>query len=207
MLSDLKESFTHERFDRWALSILLLGSIIALAGSLVLSVESIELAKNSDAALSCNFSAVLNCATVANHPSAQAFGFPNSFIGLMTIPVMITIAVAGLMGARLPRPFMFGAQLGVIAGALFATWMFYMSYIIIGVLCPWCLAVDAAMLIILFAVTRYNIQHGNLYLSDHTQATAERFVAKGYDIVALISVVMLIVAAILLKYGSEIVSL
>ena len=207
MISDIKELFTHEKFDHWSLSILLLGSIIALVGSLVLSVESIELAKNSDAALSCNFSAVLNCATVANHPSAQAFGFPNSFIGLMTIPVMITIAIAGLMGARLPRPFMFGAQLGAVAGGIFATWMFYMSYVVIGVLCPWCLTVDAAMLAILFAVTRYNIQHGNLYLSDHAQAVAEKFVTKGYDIVVLISIMMLALAAILLKYGSEIVSL
>lgn len=207
MISEIKESLTHKTFDRGVLSVLLVGSLVALLGSFVLSIEALELAKNPDAVLSCNLSAVLNCATVANHPSAHIFGFPNSFVGLMTTPVMVTIAVAGLMGVRFSRGFMFGAQLGAIAGAIFATWMLYMSYAVIGVLCPWCLTVDAAMLMILFAVTRYNVRHNNLYLPKHTQQAADGFVKKGYDIVVFLLILMVILSAILFKYGSEIVRL
>ena len=40
---------------------------------------------------------------MANHWSAAILGFPNSFIGVMTLPVMVTIAVALLAGAKFPK--------------------------------------------------------------------------------------------------------
>ena len=82
--------------------------------------EAIELAKNPDAALSCNVNVVLNCATVNNHPTATMFGFPNSFLGLMAEPVVITVAIAGLAGMKFRRGFMFAAQIGYTLGLMFA---------------------------------------------------------------------------------------
>ena len=137
---------------------------------------------------------------MANHWSAAPLGFPNSFIGMMTLPVMVTIAVALLAGAKFPKWFMQAAQLGAVAGLLFAGWMFYMSYVEIGALCPWCLTLDAGMLLIFYGLTRHNvlnkiIEHRGLH----------RFVDQGYDTLVLASVAALVIMAILAKFGSQII--
>ena len=62
------------------------------------------------------FSSALSCSAVANHWSAAILGFPNSFIGVMTLPVMVTIAVALLAGAKFPKWFMQAAQAGAVIG-------------------------------------------------------------------------------------------
>ena len=60
---------------------LLVGSGLGLLASLALSIESLVLAKNSEAVLSCDLNSALSCSAVANHWSAAIFGFPNSFTG------------------------------------------------------------------------------------------------------------------------------
>ena len=83
MLANIKEFFTHDekkiRDDRWIFTSMLVGAILSLIASFVLSMEAVELARNPDAVLACSVNAVLNCATVGLHPSAALFGFPNSF--------------------------------------------------------------------------------------------------------------------------------
>ena len=139
--------------ENWAALALLIGAGIALLASLVLSVESLEIAKKPDVVLGCDLNAVVSCGGVARHWSASLLGFPNAFIGLMALPVMVTIGVALLAGTKFPRWFMFAAQIGVSVGFIFALWMFYMSFVEIGVLCPWCLTLDVGMLLILLGNT------------------------------------------------------
>jgi len=207
MFHKIKEFFTHEdkniRDDRWIFASMLIGAIFSLIASFVLSVEAIELAKNSNAVLSCNFSAVINCATVGNHPSAYMLGFPNSFLGLMAEPVVITVAIAGLSRIKFKRGFMFAAQIGYTLGFLFALTLFYISYNIIGALCPWCLLVTATTTFVWFAITRYNIREGNLYLSDKASKIARSFVEKDYDKLLLVGILVLLVVLIIVKYGAH----
>jgi len=131
MFRRIKNYFTHEdkklRDNRWIFASMLVGAIASLIASFVLSVEAVELAKNADAVLACNFNAVLNCATVGLHPSAHLFGFPNSFLGLIAEPIVITVAIAGLAGTKFPRLFMFVAQIFYTLGLIFAFWLFAVS--------------------------------------------------------------------------------
>jgi uncharacterized membrane protein len=124
MLTSIKEFFTHDekkiRDDRWIFTSMLVGAILSLIASFVLSMEAVELARNPDAVLACSVNAVLNCATVGLHPSASLFGFPNSFFGLIAEPVVITVAIAGLAGVKFPRRFMFVAQICYTLGFIFA---------------------------------------------------------------------------------------
>lgn len=207
MFHKVKEFFTHEdkniRDDRWIFASMLVGAILSLIASFVLSVEAIELAKNSNAVLSCNFSAVLNCATVGNHPSAYMFGFPNSFLGLIAEPVVITVAIAGLSRIKFRRPFMFAAQIGYTLGFIFALTLFYISYNIIGALCPWCLLVTATTTFVWFAITRYNIREGNLYLPERVSKFARKFVESDYDKLLLVAIVVLLVVLVIVKYGAH----
>lgn len=206
MINTIKEFFTHEekklRDDRWIFTSMLVGAIISLIASFVLSVEAVELARNPDAILSCSVNVVLNCATVGLHPSAALFGFPNSFLGLIAEPVVITVAIAGLAGVKFPRRFMFVAQICYTLGFIFAMYLFYMSFFVIGALCPWCLLVTATTTFVWFAITRYNVREDNLYLSKELSTKAKHFIEKDYDKLVLFSIVFVLVVAILVKYGN-----
>ncbi len=205
MLRRIKEFFTHHdrdlRDNRWIFISMLVGAVGSLIASFVLSVEALELAKNPDAVLSCSINIVINCATVAAHPSATLLGFPNSFFGLMAEPVVITVAIAGLAGVKFPRKFMFAAQIVYTAGFLFALYLFGMSYFVIGALCPWCLLVTATTTFVWFAITRYNIRENNLYLRPKAAAKARTFIERDFDKLVMFSIVVVLVAAILIKYG------
>ena len=200
MFSKIKNWIFHEDLKKQNLAVfvMLVGSGLGLLASFVLSIEALELAKNSHAVLSCDFSSALSCSAVANHWSAAILGFPNSFIGVMTLPVMVTIAVALLAGTKFPRWFMFAAQIGVSVGFIFALWMFYMSFVEIGVLCPWCLTLDVGMLLIFGGMTRYNILTGVI-----TGKKVKKFVQNDYDIVLLMIIITLAVVMILAKFGDQ----
>jgi uncharacterized membrane protein len=167
----------------------------------VLSNEAIQLAKNPNAALSCSVNVIINCATVAKHPTAEMLGFPNSFLGMMAEPVVITVAIAGLAGIKFPRRFMFAAQIGYTIGFIYAYVLFYISMFIIQALCPWCLLVTLTTTFVWFAITRYNIRENNLYLPAHLQKRAHDWIDKDYDKFVLAVIVVAALAGIILKYG------
>ena len=190
------------RDDRWIFGSMLVGAVLSLIASFVLSVEAVQLAENPNAALSCSINVVLNCATVGLHESASMFGFPNSFLGLIAEPVVITVAIAGLAGIKFPRLFMFAAQIGYTIGFIFAYVLFYISMFIIQALCPWCLLVTATTTFVFFAITRYNIRENNLYLPAKVQKTLLGFVEKDYDKLLLWTIIVMMVAGIIVKYGA-----
>lgn len=197
--------FTHSdknlRDNRWIFTSMLVGAILSLIAAFVLSVESFQLAKNPDAALSCSVNIVLNCATVAKHPSAEMLGFPNSFFGMVAEPVVITVAIAGLAGIRFPRRFMAAAQVGYTIGLFYALYLFGVSFFVIQALCPWCLLVTMTTIMVWFAITRYNIRENNLYLPSKLETKLKTFIRKDYDKLAMFSLIAFLVVAILVKYG------
>ncbi len=180
---------------------MLIGAVLSLIAAFVLSVESYQLAKDPNTILSCSINIILNCATVAKHPSAELLGFPNSYLGMMAEPIVITVAIAGLAGVRFPRLFMFSAQIGYTAGVIFAYYLFYVSFFIIQALCPWCLLVTLTTTLVFFAITRYNIREGNLYLPKQLSKQLQSFIHKDYDKLLLASLIVFVVAGIVLKYG------
>ncbi|TAL14907.1 vitamin K epoxide reductase family protein [Patescibacteria group bacterium] len=206
MFNKLKTFFTHEdknlRDNRWIFASMLIGALLSLLAAFVLSVESIDIAKNPNVQLSCSINAVINCATVARHPSASLLGFPNSFLGLVAEPVVITVAIAGLAGVRFPRRFLFVAQIFYTAGFAFAYYLLFTSMFVIQALCPWCLLVTLSTTFVFFSMTRYNIREDNLYLPKGIAKKAKAFIAKDYDKFILAIIVVAIIAGIILKYGS-----
>lgn len=179
---------------------LLVGSLLALLASFVLSYETLILARDSDAALSCNLSLALNCATVAKSEAAAIFGFPNSFLGLVTLPVMATIAVLALARVKLPRWFVRLGALGVAGGLAFAGWMLYQSLFVIQVLCPWCLLTDLGMILVAFGMFRYMATSGHWF---GDAAKVRQFAKSGYDLMIAIAAAVAIIAVIIVKFGDS----
>lgn len=166
--------------QRLVLFAILMGAVLGLMSSVALSVEALLLARQPAVVLSCDISAAVSCSSVARHWSAAVFGIPNSFIGMVAFAVVITVAVVLLTGARLPRWFMTGFRVGVGAGVLAAGWMLYMSVMHIGILCPWCLALDVGMLLIAYGTMRQASFSGAW-----TSQRYGQLMRKGYDTLLL----------------------
>lgn len=187
-------------------SVMLVFGIIGLITSFVLSVEEIHLLLNPDAALSCTINLVLNCSVVMQTWQAQVFGFPNMFIGLMGFPIVITIALLGLSRVAFPRWFAIGMEIGILFWTIFAYWLFFNSVYVIQVLCPWCLIVTFTMTMLLAASTYYTISKNSFKLSTKPLAAIQKFIDKGYYQLIVASWVVLMIALVIIKFGSDLFS-
>ncbi|MBI9115142.1 vitamin K epoxide reductase family protein [Sanguibacter suaedae] len=193
--------FRHS--TRWIFGTMLFSATLSLIAAFVLSYDAVKLAADPSTALSCNISAVVNCGSVALSWQASLFGFPNAFLGLITEPVVITIAVASLAGVRFPRWFMFTAQVIYLLGLVFALWLFSQSMWVIGALCPWCLLITVSTSLVFLTLLHYNVREDNLYLPRGAQERLAGWVRKDYDLYAGILWVAGLLALIVVKYGDR----
>jgi uncharacterized membrane protein len=181
---------------------MLIASLASLVASFVLAVDAITLAKDPHADLGCNINAVISCGTVGTSWQASLLGFPNAYLGLIFEPAVITLCVASLGGVRFPRWFMVSAQVIYTIALLFAYWLFQQAMFVIGALCPWCLLVTLATTLVFFEMTYVNIRDDNLFLPRRVQAALVEFVRSDLDILLVIAWLLVLVLAVVLKYGS-----
>jgi len=183
---------------------MLVSSLIGLIASLVLSIEALALAENPFADLNCDINAVLSCGTVGASWQASLLGFPNAYLGLIAEPVVITIAVAALGGVRFPRWFMLSAQVVYFIGFAFAYWLFYQSFFVIGALCPWCLTITVTTTLVFVSMTRVNLLENNFRLSAGAYRKVASWLRAGADTLGAIILFAILIAMILVKYGTTI---
>ncbi|MEU6644907.1 vitamin K epoxide reductase family protein [Saccharomonospora sp. NPDC046836] len=143
----------------WVLTV---GGIIGSVAAFVLTVEKIALLENPFYQPSCSIDATLSCGSVMQSAQAAAFGFPNPILGVAGFPIVTTVGVALLAGARLPRWFWLGLQAGTLFGVGFVHWLITQSLYEIGALCPYCLAVWAVTIPIFWYTTVHNLAAGYL---------------------------------------------
>ncbi len=188
------------RHEHWIFGVVAIFAVVGLVCSLVLSVEKLRLLENPHAVLPCSLNAFLNCATVMNTPEASLLGFPNSFIGMIAYAALLTLAVAGLFGARFPRSFMALVQIGVTVEIIFAYWLFFDSVYAVRVLCPLCLLVTFSSTMIFASITRYNILEQNLYLAPRMQNAARKWMGGQYDKALVAGWIVLMIGLVLVKF-------
>lgn len=176
-------------------------SAASLIASFVLASEAVTLAGEPDAVFSCDINTVVSCGTVGSSWQASVFGFPNAFLGLLTEPVVLTLAVAGASGVRLPRWFMTSAQVGYTAGLGLAYWLLYQAIFDIGAVCPWCLLVTVATTLVFVAMTRINVMEGNLPLPQRARRLLEDVIRHKLDLVAVTVWLLGIALLLVTRYG------
>ncbi len=184
----------------WIFGTMLISALLSLTASFVLSVDAVALAADPQAALACNINAVLSCGTVGASWQASLFGFPNAFLGLVAEPVVITVAVASLGGVRFPRWFMFAAQIVYTLGLIFAYWLFFQAFFVIGALCPWCLLVTLSTTLVFTSLTHVNIRDGNLYLPQSASRVTRSLIAHDLDLLLVALWLVGIAAMVVIKY-------
>jgi len=178
---------------------MLVGSVIGLIAAFVLAVDALTLAANPDAIFSCDISAKISCGTVGTTWQANLLGFPNAYLGLISEPVVITVAIAALGGVLFPRWFMLTAQAFYSIGFTFAYWLFFQSYFVIGALCPWCLTITLTTTLVFFSITRVNILDGNLRFGTATPKI-QSMVRSWIDVYVMVIILAVLAAMVAVRY-------
>lgn len=142
--------------------VLVLAGGVGLLAAFVLLLEKLRLLADPAYVPSCSIDAVLSCGTVMRSGQAEAFGVPNPLLGLVGFSVVVATGTALLAGGRFATWFWLGLQAGVVAGAAFCGWLVFQTLYRIGALCPYCLAVWAAVVPISWYVTVHNVRAGRL---------------------------------------------
>ncbi len=180
---------------------MLISSLASLVASLVLSVDAIAIAKNAATKLSCDVNAVVSCGKVARSWQSSLLGFPNSFIGLICEPVVISIAVAGLGMVIFPKWFLKAALVVYGFGLMFAFWLLSQSFFVIKAFCPWCLLVTISTVTVFSTMLRINLRENTFNRSAEQQEKVINFLDRGWDHVIVGAVYTVILVAIFFKYG------
>lgn len=151
-----------------------------------LSIEKVEILKNPNYEPTCNISPILSCGSVMVTPQAEAFGFPNPFIGVAAFAVVLTVGMGILAGAKYKRWFWLGLQAGTIFGVIFVHWLMYQSIYNIEALCPYCMVVWSVTIPAFLYVTLYNIRVGNIKLKQNWSKSLNNFVSKNHGNVLMV---------------------
>jgi len=178
------------RSDRGLGIFLVVTGLVSLWASLTLTYDKIALlegeATGTAKQLGCDLSAFVSCSSVVTSEQSEAFGFPNTFIGIVGFAVVVTLGVVLATGVSLPRWMWLGFQAGVLFGIGFVTWLQYQAIFEIGKLCPWCMVVWAMMIPMFVVVT--------------ARFTGSRFL-KNWTVLISALWIIAVVAVIWFKFG------
>ncbi|WP_144663224.1 vitamin K epoxide reductase family protein [Paenarthrobacter nicotinovorans] len=175
--------------------LLLITGTVGWAASATLVLEKLEKLKNPGHATVCDVNPWISCGQVMETWQSSVFGFPNMFIGIVAFAVIITTAVGLLAGARFGRWYWIGLQLGVTLGFAFVVWLWSQALYAIGILCPLCMIVWAAMIPLFVWVTIRNLTHGIIPLPAPVSRTIKDW---GWIITALLYVA--VIASIFFRF-------
>lgn len=142
--------------------LLLIGGIIAMIASIMLSIEVFDRLRNPHYVPVCNLNPILSCTSVADSRQAHAFGFPNYFIGVAGYAAVAAIGTAMLAGAKFKRWFWKLVEAGLLFAIVFLSWLQFQTLYRIGALCIFCMIVWACTIPLFWYTTLYNLQAGNI---------------------------------------------
>jgi uncharacterized membrane protein len=147
---------------------------------------------------------VVSCGKVAKSWQSNLLGFPNPFIGLITEPVVITVAIAGLGLVAFPKYFLRVAHVIYGLGLVFALWLLSQSFFVIKAFCPWCLLVTVSTVTVFSTMTRINLMENTWNLSESNFEKVKNFLDRGWGRVIYSGIYAFLAIAIILKYGNQI---
>jgi uncharacterized membrane protein len=136
----------------------LIAGVVGLAAAATLTFEKIQILQNPDYVPSCSINPVLSCGSVMITPQAEAFGFPNPLIGIVSFTVVLVTGVLALAKVPLPRWYWAGLATGTLLGTAFVHWLIFQSLYRIGALCPYCMVVWAVTIPLLIVVSAIALQ-------------------------------------------------
>ncbi|WP_240612225.1 vitamin K epoxide reductase family protein [Gardnerella vaginalis] len=190
----------------WVYMIMLISSAIALLTSLILSSETLALARAPHKALGCDVNTVVSCSKVAQSWQAEfiRFGelsFPNAFFGIAAESVFVTLAVVGIAKVKLPKWLATFSWIGGLSALLYAYWLFTQSMFVIQILCPWCIVLMFCTTVQFMSLTHATFSVQEIALKNKILSAYYRL---NYDLIVDLLWIFTLVLLILGKYGNAI---
>jgi len=192
-----KNKKTLVRFGKAIPYILVIGGIIGLIASAILTYDDNKIIANPGYVPSCNLNPIIACGSVIKAPESQAFVIPNPYIGLVAFPILTTTGVAILAAAKFKRWYWLGLEAGSIFGLGFIHWLFFETVYRIHALCPYCMAVWIVVITTFWYLTLYNLQTGVINLPKKYKPVTAFLVKHHLDILLCW---FLIIAILILKH-------
>ncbi|MBD0691204.1 vitamin K epoxide reductase family protein [Streptomyces sp. CBMA123] len=140
--------------------LLLLGGLVGLAASAVLTFDKLRILENPSYVPSCNINPVISCGSVMRTEQAEVLGFPNPLLGLAAFGALAAIGAGLLAGAAYRRWFWLGLHAGTALGVVFVHWLVDQALYDIGALCPYCMVVWATVVVLFWYTTLHNLRTG-----------------------------------------------
>lgn len=174
--------------------ILVIGGVLGLLASSILTIEKLHLAADPDYVPSCSISPVVACSPVMGSWQASTFKFPNMLIGSAGFAMVWAVGMMLFAGVKkLQKWFWWCFQAGTTFGVLFITWLQYSSIYNIQKLCLYCMLVWLVTIPIFWATTAFNIKEGSIpikgALGKLLSENAGKFVAVHYLVITVLIVV------------------
>lgn len=179
------------KFDKVFAWVLVVGGIIGLLASAILTIEKIHLAQDPNYIPSCSISPIVSCSPVIGSRQASAFGFPNPLLGLAGFAMVWAVGMMIFAGAKkLKDWFWWCFQAGTTFGMLFIAWLAYNSLYEIGKLCLYCMIVWAVTIPIFFTTLSYNLKNNHIKLkgkiADFIRDDPGKLTAISYLLIAML---------------------
>ncbi|MCX4668624.1 vitamin K epoxide reductase family protein [Streptomyces sp. NBC_01381] len=142
--------------------LLVITGAAGLLASWVITIDKFELLKDPNFQPGCSINPIVACGSIMKSEQAEAFGFPNPMLGLVTYAIIIGVGMSLLAGARFPRWYWLTMNAGMLFGVEFCTWLMIQSLYEINALCLWCCLAWVATLLMFWYVTSFNVRKGFL---------------------------------------------
>ncbi|MGP3926355.1 vitamin K epoxide reductase family protein [Streptomyces sp. 8N616] len=138
--------------------LLVITAAAGLLASWVITLDKFKLLEDPNFQPGCSLNPIVSCGNIMKSEQAEAFGFPNPMLGLVTYGAVLAIGMGLIAGARYRRWFWLGLNAGTLFGVGFCTWLQYQSLYVIGSLCLWCSLAWIATIVMFCYVTKHNVE-------------------------------------------------
>lgn len=133
----------------FSISMIVFG-IIGWFSSFMLATEYIRTLQNPGYIPGCSVSAIVSCAPNMASWQGSLLGFSNTFIGVAGFMIPIVLGVILLTGYKMQRWMWISYKIGMGGAFAFVLWLAYQSIFSLNVLCPWCMVVWVAVIVLFF---------------------------------------------------------
>jgi uncharacterized membrane protein len=173
-------------------------SVIGLVASFALTYDTIEKIKNPGFNPTCNINPIISCGRAMTSLQGELFGIPNPVYGIMAFTALLAFSVTLLAGARYKRWLWLMAEFVALLGVLFVHYLFFVSMVILGSICPWCSLVWVTTIAIFWYLTTHLVATGMLSWRSTSHQIADFW--KTYATLALVLWYLVLIVIIFLRF-------
>ncbi len=180
-------------------------SIIGLVASFVLTYDTIAKIKDPGFNPTCNISPIISCGKAMTSLQGEVFGIPNPVYGIMAFTALMAFSVTLLAGARYKRWLWLVAEFVALAGVLFVHYLFFVSMVELGSICPWCSLVWVTTIAIFWYLTTHSVATGMMSWQVKSNRIADFW--RTYAAPALVLWYLILIVIVFLRFSSYWLSL